>query len=294
MTLTDLSSTNSTGNGLNLNFVSGSFSVPAAGAAIDVTVTNSTGNGLQAQNSTAALSFGDTTVNGSGNANADVTGTGVFLNANSGAMNFADLDIAPDSGERALHATSNSGTLTTTSGTLLTTTGIPVEIVGASNASRAPLNVTLTSVSSNGAPNGIILTNTNGPGAAVGFSIVGDGINTTVGGNATGGTIQNSAGADDDSPADAGGTGVRLVDADEVALRRLTVTTSANYGLYGERATNVTFEFSRVNGTNGTDTPGGGINNVNNPDASVYFNELTGAASSRTRSSRAAWKTTCG
>ncbi len=63
-----------------------------------------------------------------------------------------------------------------------------------------------------------------------------------------------------------------------MALRRLTVTTSANYGLYGERATNVTFEFSRVNGTNGTDTPGGGINNVNNPDASVYFNELTGAA----------------
>ncbi len=67
-------------------------------------------------------------------------------------MTFADLDIAPDSGQRALHATSNSGTLTTTSGTIATTHRHPVEIAGTSTASRTPLNVTLTSVSSTARP----------------------------------------------------------------------------------------------------------------------------------------------
>ncbi len=189
LTLGSITSTNSVGagvigSGVNLELVSGSLNVNGAGTPTNIT--NPATNGLRLVNNTATFTFANTT-------SVTATGaTGVFLNANTGAMNFADLDINPDAGQRALHATSNTGTLTTTSGTLSTTTGIPVEIVGVSNASRAPLNVTLTSVSSNGASNGIILTNTNGPGAAVGFSIVGDGANTTVGGNATGGTILNS------------------------------------------------------------------------------------------------------
>ena len=190
-------------------------------------------------------------------------------------MSFADLDINPDAGQRGFHSTNDTGTITTTSGDITTTTASRSKSPARLPPSRTPLSMTLNKVSANGASNGIILTNMNGPGAAVGFSVVGDGSNTTVGGNDSGGIIQNTTGGDDDSPADAGGIGVRLVDVDEVALRRMTLTTQANFGIYGERVTNFTFEFSKLNGTNGT---AAGINNINNSDATVVFNELTAAA----------------
>jgi len=49
--------------------------------------------------------------------------------------------------------------------------------------------VALTSVSTTGGPNGIFLKNTSGS-----FSVNGDGANTAVGGNATGGTISGMTG----------------------------------------------------------------------------------------------------
>ena len=107
MILTNVDSTNSTADGLNLTDVSGSFTVNDPGTA--VAIVNSTGTGVTVNNSTAAVNFGNTSVTGSGNANGDVTGTGVFLTNNNGAVTFGSVTITPDSGEAGLLATDTDG-----------------------------------------------------------------------------------------------------------------------------------------------------------------------------------------
>ncbi len=174
---------------------------------------------------------------------------------------------------RALHATGNTGTLSSASGVVSTTDATAVEIVGTSSASRTPLNMTLTSVSATASggnpPNGIVLTNTNGPGASVGFVVNGDGTTTTLGGNASGGTISNTAGADGATA----GIGVLLDNADEVTLRRMQLNDHPNFAIRGTNVANFHLEYSTVNGSNGT--------NISAPfdEGSIAFNELTGAAS---------------
>ncbi|HET6889857.1 MAG TPA: hypothetical protein VFH31_02045, partial [Pyrinomonadaceae bacterium] len=175
MTLNNVDSTNSNGLGVNINFVSGNFTVNDATLA--TSIQNSAGVGLQVQNTAAGgtMNFGNSNVTGSG-------GTGVVLgtasNGNAGAITFADLDIAPDSGQRAFIATQNTGTLTTTSGTLTTTNNIAVEIIGVSSGTRTPLNVQFTTVNVTGggvAAMGIVLQNTSTTGAPGGFNVVGTG-----------------------------------------------------------------------------------------------------------------------
>ncbi len=256
LNFTLVQSTNSTGKGVELNAVTGGIAIATT------TLTNSTGIGLHALNNTNAtagtFSFGTTSV-------TQTNTTAVRLEGNAKALSFGSFTVNPDAGQRALHATTNTGTITTTSGAITTTTGIPVEIVGTSAASRTPLSMTLTSVTSSGASNGIILTNTNGPAAAVGFVIVGDGSNSTVGGNASGGTIANASGAD----GAATGIGIRLENADEVTLRRVTVNgTNQNFGIRGLSLSNITIEFCTFSGTNGT--------SASFDEGTLYFTELTG------------------
>jgi hypothetical protein len=256
LNFTLVQSTNSTGKGVELNAVTGGIAVATT------TITNSTGIGLHALNNTNAtagtFSFGTTSV-------TQTNTTGVRLEGNAKALSFGSFTVNPDAGQRALHATTNSGTITTTSGAITTTTGIPVEIVGTSAAARTPLSMTLTSVTSNGAANGIILTNTNGPAAAVGFVIVGDGTNNAVGGNSTGGTIANASGSD----GAAAGIGIRLENADEVTLRRVTVNgTNQNFGIRGLGLSNITIEFCNFSGLNGT--------SASADEGTLYFTEITG------------------
>jgi uncharacterized repeat protein (TIGR01451 family) len=253
-----------------LNMTGGGSAISSTGgAAVDVenlTVnlalattfsTNSNGRGLRVDNVSGSAAFGNTTVNSSLN-------TGVLLTGNGAAVTFNDLDIAPAAGQRALHAVGNTGTLSSSSGTIVTSGAVAVEVAGASAASRAPLNVTLTSVSANGDSNGIVLTNTDGPGASVGFVVNGDGLNTADGGNGTGGTIANTVGAD----GAASGIGIRLENADEVTLRRVQLNDHQNYAVRGFGVSNFTMEYSTVNGTNGTS---GAFD-----EGSLHFTETTG------------------
>jgi uncharacterized repeat protein (TIGR01451 family) len=253
-----------------LNMTGGGSAISSTGgAAVDVenlTVnlvlattfsTNSNGRGLRVDNVSGSAAFGNTAVNGSSN-------TGVLLTGNGAAIAFTDLDIAPAAGQRALHALSNTGTLSSSSGTVVTSGAVAVEIAGASSASRAPLNVTLTSVSADGDSNGIVLTDTNGPGASVGFVVNGDGLNTADGGNGTGGTIANTVGADGATS----GIGIRLENADEVTLRRVQLNDHQNYAIRGLGVSNFTMEYSTVSGTNGTS---GAFD-----EGSLYFAETTG------------------
>ncbi len=253
-----------------LNMTGGGSAVSSTnGAAIDIeditaniTIattfsTDSNQNGVRVNNVAGSASFGNTAVNGS-------DATGVLLTGNSAGLTFTDLDVAPDAGQRAVHATNNGGTISSSSGTVVTTNAVAVEVAGASSASRSPLNMTLTSVSANGDSNGILLTNTNGPGASVGFVVNGDGLNTADGGNGTGGTIANTVGANGATS----GIGIRLENADEVTLRRVQLNDHQNYAIRGLGVSNFTMEYSTVNGVNGTS---GAFD-----EGSLYFTETTG------------------
>src|SRR6185369_7004650 len=246
-TFSSIASTNSATTGISLTSAGGSLTVGTT------TITNPTGIGISVNTSSGALNFGNTTSNTSG-------GTGVSLTTNTGAITFADLDISPDAGQRGLLATDNTQTITTTSGTIATTTGTAVEITRAS--STTPLAMVLTSVSSSGAANGIMLKNTSGT-----FTVDGDGANTSVGGNFTGGTIANATGADGATS----GNGVYLENASGVTLRRVRINgTNQNHGIRGVSTSNFTLEFSTVTGTNG--------NNAADDEGAVGFSNLTGTA----------------
>ncbi|HEY2964560.1 MAG TPA: Ig-like domain-containing protein, partial [Pyrinomonadaceae bacterium] len=244
-TFGSISSTNSATTGISLTTVAGSLTTGST------TVTNPTGIGISVNTSSGSLSFANTSVTGSGS-------TGVSLTTNTGTITFGDLDISPDAGQRGLLATDNTNTITTTSGTISTGTGTAVEITRSS--STTPLAMVLTSVSNSGAPNGIMLKNTSGS-----FTVVGDGANTSVGGNFTGGTITNSTGADGATA----GNAVYLENAGNVTLRRIRINgTNQNNGIRGVSSSNFTLEFSTVTGTNGTNGTG--------DESSVHFTNWTG------------------
>ena len=156
------------------------------------------------------------------------------------------------------------GTLTVSEKVILsntTTAGVPVNL---NNGTLAATFISISAGNNNGNPdpvNGIVLTNTTGT-----FTVDGDGANTALGGNASGGTIQNTSGAD----LGTAGNGVFLNNASGVTLRRMTISgTNQNNGIRGTSVSNFTLEFSTVTGTNG--------NNGADDESSVHFTNLTGS-----------------
>lgn len=150
------------------------------------TITNAGGFGIHVSQAAAGTSVNFANVSNTGSAN-----TGVSLTSNAGTVTFADLDIDTDANVRAFQATNNSGAITTTSGTFADTgTAAAVEITNATGT--VPLNMQLTSVTSTGAVNGIILTNTSSTGSPGGFRILGSGGTCTSAATCTGGAIQNT------------------------------------------------------------------------------------------------------
>ena len=160
--LGELASTNSTTTGVTLSAVGGNLAVTGG----TTTITNPTGIGLSIASAPAGatFNFGNTSVTGSG-------GTGVSPASNAGTVTFAALDITPDAGQRAFHATDNSGTLTATSGTISASNAPAVEITTASGTT--PLAMVLTSVSGSGGATNITLTNVAGTLTMNGGALVG-------------------------------------------------------------------------------------------------------------------------
>jgi len=250
-----ISSSSSAATAINLSSVGGTLTSPTT------TVTNPTGIGIQVQSAPAgaSFSFGTTSVTGS-------TNTGVRLIDNVGNVAFGVTTITPAANQRGLHATNavaNSGTITTTGGAISTSGAIAVEI-NRSSAGTIPLVMALASVSASGGANGIILMNTSGS-----FTVDGDGVDTTVGGNGSGGTISGMTGADGATA----GTAVYMDNAQNVTLRRMTINgTNQNYGIRGFRVTGFTLEYATVGGTNGTNASIGTYG-----EGSVYFGTAAGA-----------------
>jgi hypothetical protein len=235
-TFGSISSTNSGTTGISLTSVAGSLTSPTT------TITNPTGIGISVGTSSATLSFGNTTANASGSTGVVLGGSGT---GNTGTISFGALNIAPDAGIAGLVATDNTNTITTTSGTINSGTATAVNINR--TAGTTPLNMTFTSLSSSGGTaTGVMIQNTTGS-----FTVVGDGANTTVGGNGSGGTIANKTGANGSTTT---GIGVYLNNTTNVTLRRMTINgTNQNFGVRGTSVTGGGIEYSTVNGANGDD-----------------------------------------
>ncbi|MBP7675231.1 MAG: putative Ig domain-containing protein [Thermoanaerobaculia bacterium] len=243
ITFTSLTSSNSTGKGLNLVGIGGTFTSGTT------TVTNPSGIGIDVQTSVAGgtISLGTTSATASG-------GTGVNLASNAGNVTFGALTVTPDANQRGLFATENAGTLTVPSGTVTTTGATAVEITRTAGAT--PLSVSLTTVNANGGSNGIYLRRTSGS-----FTVVGTGA------AGSGGTIQNMTGAD----GAVAGSGVYLDNATNVSLSRLQLNDFQNFAIRGDTVTGFSLANSTINGTNG--------NNAGADEGSVSFTNLTGSAS---------------
>ncbi|MCA1578040.1 MAG: Ig-like domain-containing protein [Acidobacteria bacterium] len=155
------------------------------------------------------------------------------------------------------------GTITITgTNTIVTTTATALNV---SNTNIGASGITFQSISSNGGSNtGIILDTT---GSAGGLTVTGDGVNTAVGGNASGGTIANKSGADNSTTT---GIGIYLNNTANVVLRRMTINgTNQNFGIRGLAVNNFTLEFSTVNGINGNNPAPAVPNGAG--EGSIYF-----------------------
>lgn len=303
-----LNSLNSPGDGVNLAGLgtgtfnaSGGLIAGAAGIAIDVEggsgsiglpilVNNGSGQSAEITGRTGGTVIFTGEINDSNDA-----GGGISLSGNSGgsttfvsspaldtgssdavAMTASDghtltftgggLDIDTTSGRGLAATTSGTLAVSGTGNTIDTTTGRALTItstdIGAATFQR---------ISSNGAPNGILLDTT---GSAAGLTITGNGGTCTAANTSgcTGGEIRNAPGADDSGTTPVG-TGIVLKDTTAPSLTRVWIHDHANYGIRGTDVAGFTLADSVVNGTNGT--------NGTTPfdDSSVWFTNLTGSAS---------------
>ena len=149
---------------------------------------------------------------------------------------------------------------------LTTTTGTAVNIGGAGNSGT----FTFRKISAAGGANGIVLQNLTGS-----FTVNGDGVNTAVGGNASGGTIANMIGTDPaDQTSPFAGVGVYLNNVQSVTLRRMTINgANQNYGIRGFAVDGFTLEYATVSGVNGTAATLAAPEEAG--EGSVYFGNAT-------------------
>ncbi|GAA2158486.1 cadherin domain-containing protein [Humibacillus xanthopallidus] len=228
---------------------SGQDGVDLTGAAtgsvgVGATITGSTARSVNVSN----RSGGTTTFSG------PITGPEIVLSGNTGATVAFTKALAISSGADSAFSATGGGTVTAsdTTSTLTSTTGSTVVV---ENTTIGGTGLKFKSVSANGAANGIRLNNT---GSSGGLTVVGGG-NTSLGGNASGGTIQNTTGA-----------GVSLTSTSAVSLNNLTVSGTPNSsGVLGTQVNGFSF-------TNGTVT-NSGLTSKGAADSNIAF--TSGAAS---------------
>ncbi|MBJ7358040.1 Ig-like domain-containing protein [Nocardioides sp.] len=227
--------------------------------------TNDTGGGIAVSGNTG----GSTVFSNASKTLNTGTGSAVVMSSSDGhtlTLSGGGLDIDATSGN-GLDATS-SGTLNVTGAgnTIATTTGRALRVQDTDVGAGSPL--TFQSIAANGAPTGILLSNT---GTNPSLTVTGTGgtctnANTT---GCTGGEIRNGAGGDSTS-ATPDGTGIVLNNTIAPSFTRMHLHDHANYAIRGSGVSGFTLANSVINGTNGT-------SDVTN-DSSVYFNNAAGTA----------------
>jgi len=217
VTLNGAESLASSGGAIDLNGVSGSFTVSGATTIAGI----HSGGGIDITGSSVAATFA-----GGGNV-ATLTTTAVNFVGNTGSLALdGGFDIVTTSGA-GLNA-SGGGTVTVTGAgnSVTSTTGTAVTISGTAIGAA---DVTFESVSANGAVNGIVLNNT---GAAGGFTVTGDAGGAS---NGSGGTIQNTT-----------GVGISLTNTSDTSLDQMNIQNGLDDGIRGSNVTNFTLTNSAV------------------------------------------------
>lgn len=215
------------------------------GISIAATVTGSTARSVAVSN----RSGGTTTFSGA------ITGPEIVLAGNTGATVAFTKALTISSGADSAFSATGGGTVTAsdTTSTLTSTTGSTLVV---DNTTIGGAGLTFKSVSANGAANGIRL---NATGSSGGLTVVGGG-STSLGGNSSGGTIQNTTGA-----------GVSLTSTSAVSLNNLTVSGTPNSsGVLGTQVNGFSF-------TNGTVT-NSGLTSKGTADSNIAFTSAAASA----------------
>jgi hypothetical protein len=218
--LTSLKSTNSASTGVSLDTVAGTF-LAGSGSSIS----NATGTDFNINAGTASVTYNgtitDTTgrlvsvTNSTGGAKSFTgaisdtnsgTGQGILLTSNTGATISFSGGVVLNTGANAAFTATGGGTVNVTgaNNTLTTTTGTALNVT---NTTIGASGLTFKTISSNGAANGIVLSNT---GSSGGLTVTGDGGITN---NGSGGTIQNTT-----------SHAIRIANAKSVSLGYLNIT----------------------------------------------------------------------
>jgi hypothetical protein len=291
--LSNLSSTGSSGAGLRLVSVGGSFSAAAgsisgasgagvdlAGGDADVSFPGSIAAGSGRSVSITGRSGGTVDLSGSitdnaggilvqGNGGGGIQFTGSSKSLSTGAANAVTLSgnvgatVRFGGGGLAISTASGAGFQASGGGTVIVTgahntiTSAGGVALSVSNTTIGSGGLTFESISADGGSNGIVLVNT---GATSGLLVTGSGS------AGSGGTIRGSSGADGSSA----GIGVYLSGTRAPELHFLQLNDFSNYAIFGASVDGFTLDGSVVNGVNG-DNPG-------LLEGGVAFAGLTGSA----------------
>lgn len=208
-----------TGTGVDLSNAAGTFTF--------IQLTTAGGRGANLANNTGGtFTFSSVSVSSGANTAFSATGGGI--------VNVCDENPCNPAATGALF------------NILTSTTGTALNIV---NTTIGNNNLEFRSISSSGGTaTGIILDSTGSTG---GLRVVGDGTNTTLGGNGSGGTIANKADGGTNQSGTVG-TGIYLNNTSNVILRRMTINgTNENFGIRGNQINGFTLEYSTITGTVG-------------------------------------------
>jgi hypothetical protein len=287
-----------TGTAFNLNGGSGNITYPGTlnnGAGQTASIINRTGGAVSlsgAINDTSDVgggialstnSGGSTTFsNGAKTINTTTSGSPAqnnaitMLSSDGHTLNLTGGGLDVDSIGRGLQA-DTSGTLNVTGSgnTINSVSGIALDVsntdIGASDLTFDRIDAGNSTAAAD-PTNGIILNTTGALGelTVTGTGAVACDSGSTAG--CTGGTIQNTTGADN-STATPSGTGIMLNSTKAPSFTRMYIHDHPNYGIHGKNVTGFTLANGVINGTNGTNAA------IPYHDSSARFEELTGTVS---------------
>lgn len=295
--LASLLSTNTLSSGVSLTTVSGTFDAPTGST---ITKSSGAGTAFLVDNSAAGTtaltsSYAGTITNSSATGSpvsintADTgstvtftgaitgnTGLGISLTNNTGATITLAGGLVLSTGTNPAFTATGGGTIAVCDenpcnpaatgalvNTLTTTTGTALNVA---NTTIGANRLEYRSISSNGGSSNAIILDTTG--ASGGLTVTGDGSNTSVGGNSSGGTITSKSGTDGSTTT---GSGIYLNSTANIILRRMTINgTNQNFGIRGVNVNGFTMEYTTVTGSNG--------DNAGLDEGSANFDNLTGAA----------------
>jgi hypothetical protein len=260
VSLTNVAGASTLGGGVLSGATGTAFNVDGGTGTFSYSGTITQANVAQRPVSVANKTGGSVTFSGAITANTGPTlPLGIALTNNTGATITFQGGLTLNTGANAAFTATGGGTVNVCDenpcnpaatgalvNTLTTTTGTALNVA---NTTIGANKLEFRSISSNGGSNNGIILNTTG--STGGLTVTGDGANTAVGGNSSGGTIANKSGADLSFATL--GTGIYLNNTSNVVLRRMTINgTNQNYGIRGTSVTNFTLEYSTVGGSNGT------------------------------------------